>query len=218
MSNIDKHNTPHVLIVAALAEESYPFIKMLHRTSHLSHNCVVGSWDKLTLSVLTCGVGFHTAEKLTSAALKQSSFDCILNVGTCGSLTEQLPIGSVCDVSSIQYKDAPTILIKSSTSCRLATVSKLVATRTAREELRQIAEICDMEAYSITSVAQKQAPQTPLHLFKVVSDLAGAESDHALNIGSMSDRITHFKTRAKQLSSLRLLPHTQAWLSSKYMS
>ena len=212
MSNTNKHNTPQILIVAALAQESHPFVKMLESIKYLSHNCVVGSWNTFTVCVLTCGVGVRSSEALTAALLQQSSFECILNIGTCGALTNNLPVGTVCAVSSVHYRDAPAILIDRSTNCRLITVKRPIADPNIRAEHTSLADICDMEGYSIASVAQKFAPQTPLHLFKVVSDLAGKESDQALNVGGRADRVAHFKSRAKQLSSLRLLPHTQNWL------
>ena len=212
MSNINKHNTPHILIVAALAQESFPFIKMLHFTEQLDHNYVMGYWEELKISVLTCGVGIKPAKTRTSALLKQHSFDCILNVGTCGALNDNYPIGSLCTVSSITFEDEPSIIIQEDSSCTLVTALEVVADAQTRIQLATKADICDMEGYAIAQIVQDLTPKTPLYLFKVVSDLAGGEDDQAINLGTRSERLAVFKARTKQLSSLRLLPHTQSWL------
>ncbi len=219
MSNIDQDNPPRILIIAALAAESAPFIQMLHPLSFLSGSFAKGTWKKFSLSVLTCGVGEIAARSSTAKLLQHSSFDYILNVGTCGALQDDLPIGSICKPSRIINNDGAAIsLAELDLELTLITVTTAINTPQKRALLAPQAQICDMEAYGIAEEITLQRPKIPFSMIKVVSDLAGGEPDSAMTRGPRAERIVQFKKRAFQLSRLRLLPHVQQWLEHQIWS
>lgn len=89
---------PHILIVAATAQEIQPTLDkfVILPTSEGITECMIN--DKNHLSVLITGVGMiNTAYQM--GRYSENFYDCVINAGICGTFQNSIKIGSVLRVT-----------------------------------------------------------------------------------------------------------------------
>lgn len=203
------------LLVGALGVETAPLLELLERPRPVSPRLVVGRLHGREVGVLTCGVGPDKAQARTAAALARWRPDRVVNLGTCGALTDAHRIGDVVHVGEVighgpvEALGAPAVA--------LVTVRAGVWDPLTREALAaEGAAVCEMEAQGVLRASELAGVRA--HIAKVVSDKAGGEDDPAIPAARRAQArpgpvdVAVFKARALRLSRRHLAPLVDRWL------
>lgn len=205
------------MLVGAMRAETTPLLRLLAQPRPLDRRLVLGRRGPHELAVLTCGVGPAKAEARTRAAVAAWRPDRVLNLGTCGALADDLPVGSVLHVERLLDEDQELARLRclGSPAVTLVTVRRGVWDPATRQALAaRGAAACEMEAAGVL----RGLDGIELHVLKVVSDQAGAEADGVIPAARTADarpgplEIARFKARALRLVDRQLLPLVRALL------
>ena len=166
-------NRRNLLIISALKDELEPIrngINILH-------------YNNLNIDYFISGIGKEKSEIRISERLNKSKVEFILNIGTAGSLTDDLRIGEVISPSKfcayinddLIEIDVNTILsntLKNGKNCKIFTSLKPVINKTEKDKIKQNTEsnIVDMEAFWIARICKNN--QINYSSIKVISDYA----------------------------------------------
>ena len=156
------------LLVGALRAETLPVRRRLGLAG--LGRLVMGGWHGHELALLRCGVGPLRAEARTREALKGFDADLVVSFGTCGSLVDDLELGTVVELASVRRRGRePRLLREEGVHC--VTVDRGVFDPKERAKLAaQGCQVCEMEAHAVMTAA---GDRRFLGL-KVVSDFASA--------------------------------------------
>lgn len=152
------------------------------------------------VQVFITGMGADNALATLTGIFISNEVDVVINVGVCGSLSDQYPVGTRAVVSSSTVPDGPPVTIpvppapfndlwKSLPALRLVTVPKPVFGGLERSKLAETSDLVDMEGHAIVAACVRQ--KTPCLLLKAVTDLAG-QGDRATlhaNLKQASERL-----------------------------
>ena len=159
-----------------MGAETAPLLALLQRPRPLSPRLVHGFLGSAELGVVTTGVGPDPARRRCAEALALFRPDRVLNLGTCGALVDGLGRGSLVHVDRLLLPGGEAVALEplGRPARTLVTVAEGVWDRASREALAaRGAQVCEMEAAGVLSACDG----LPLHLLKVVSDLAGGAPD-----------------------------------------
>ena len=182
-----------ISIIFATEAESRPFLKSYYRGRFdgLAENEVVSD-DQIT--IIITGSGKIKATLRTERMLSEMRFDRIIHVGSCQSLVEDLPVGSIVQAIHVLEGDrielsAPTYprmpLVKAFDKvkdARLITQDHTIQGQTELTYWQRIADVSDMTGYAIAYVAATHG--IPCTIAKVVSGLV---SDDDINLLTRMD-------------------------------
>ncbi len=157
-----------ILLVGALHAETLPVRRRLGLVG--ARRLATGDWLGLQIALLRCGVGPARAERRTREALKRFDADLVLSFGTCGSLVDELGLGTVVELASVRARGGePRRLGERGVHC--VTVKRGVFDPRERAELAALGcQVCEMEAHAVMMAAGDRR----FRGLKVVSDFASA--------------------------------------------
>lgn len=200
------------LWVVALSAEAAPLIAMLRDPRPQRDGTWAGGFGDDAVNLLVCGVGPRAAHRRTRTLLQGGSFDAALNLGTCGALRDDLPIGQVVTACAVRREGdhlAALSGLGTHPAVHIATVRRPVWSSDARALLAATgADVCEMELAGVWRAIQETSPGLPLMALKVVSDRAGAEVDGAVGARGLwaPIQVARFKLRALHLCHQHLAP------------
>lgn len=187
------------LLVGALGAETLPFVRRLVQPRPRSHRLVVGGHRGLEVGVLTCGVGPDKAARRTRAALARWEPDAVMSLGTAGALVDRWPVGTVLAGQTVLHEQRRLTLPVLSGLPTTTVVTVGAPCWTAAERMRLAkrgAGIVEMEAAAVHDAAEGR----PVFVAKVISDLAGGETDAAVSPEEpRSAAVARFVARAARL-------------------
>ena len=178
-----------ITIIFATEAEARPFLKSYYRGRFdgLAEDEVVSD-DQITL--LITGSGKVKATLRTERLLSEIKTDRIVHVGSCQSLVEELPLGTVIQAIHVLEGDrielsAPTYprmpLIRAFDKvkeARLITQDHTIQGQTELTYWQRIADVSDMTGYAIAYVAATHG--VPCTIAKVVAGIVGQEDINLL--------------------------------------
>jgi len=204
---------PSTLLVAALHAEALPLLRRLQGWHRLGPGLFSGTLAGHQVLVQRCGVGRRRAELATSAVIAAHAVGTVVSLGTCGSLVDDIGVGTLVTAGSILERDDERLLPLPAVAraVTLATVPRVVADPAHRARWAEKgAEVCEMEAAGVLDACGGH----PFHALKVVSDHAGGRPPRVRSLPRRV-RITAFQLRAYRLVDRHLAPALEAWLASR---
>jgi len=120
------------------------------------------SWENAL--ILIVGMGKEYIEERLTPLLQDDI--SIINIGLCGALKSDLPLGSLHQVRAVYQEGIKKPIILSNEGVNLQTVEKPLYNPS--EGQKSSFDIVDMEGFYIASLAQKK--KRPCTLYKMVSD------------------------------------------------
>lgn len=97
-----------ILLIAATADEIRPLLESMDRKSEVSNYFLLKSDKEHEISILISGIGIASAVYRLTKILSAEKFDLVVNVGICGSFSEEYEIGTTLNVVSEQFADCGT--------------------------------------------------------------------------------------------------------------
>lgn len=161
------------LITAALPDELNPVRENLNMSSFPS---------SIRIDFLLTGVGISNAKWELEKQIQENQYDFILNVGTAGSLEDNLKVGDIFIPDEIEYfskEKKHTINLEQKiklkpdwqTGVLVSSDDDIIKPEDKKELKSQTgAKAVDMEAYAIAKICEKE--NIPFLCLKVISDLA----------------------------------------------
>lgn len=202
------------LFCVAIVSELAPILSLLHGLRLRSHRLCVGGIGQHRVAVLRCGVGPEPSERRARAALERISPRTVWSIGSCGALVDTLPVGAVVTAREVRAPDSERLTVSPVPGLPQAmvhTVARPVMDAEHRSRLaRTGARVCEMEA---ASIARAAGGRCPVHLVKVVSDLAGGTPDPAMVPRSKRAQAL-FHQRVEQLMRTVVVPQIAGQLSA----
>ncbi|MCP4809410.1 MAG: hypothetical protein GY913_18525 [Proteobacteria bacterium] len=198
------------LLAGALAAETLPLIQRVRRVRMLSHRLIEGELGGEQVAVLRVGVGPDKAERRTREAVQRWRPSHVVSFGTCGAISDDLPVGSVVGAASVRISESvsPADVLPGLRGVNLITVRRAVASASWRDELAaQGVHVCEMEASGVRAASRG----LEFHAVKVVSDLAGGGGLDLSDPGPLA--VMRFKALAALLVGEHLAPELERALS-----
>jgi len=203
------------LWVVALVSELTPLLALLKQPRLRSHRLCVGQVQHHRVAILRCGLGPSVAAQRTRAALERIQPRSVWSVGSCGALTDQLPVGTCLTANRLVSPSGATLPVtpvRELPTHTLHTVTRPVFTPEARRASRQTgAAACEMEA---AGVARAVGDRCPVYVVKVVSDLAGGAPDPAID-AVRAVAMARFHVRVEGLMRSEVAPHLSGWVQAE---
>jgi len=179
-----KYLTPNTLVVFALKSEIMPFFKeiKIQNEWRLADIPLLYQADikGIPLFLLKTGVGSSNVEKAFTLLPTFLDISKIINIGTCGTLTQQVTLyDTVFPEKFISRKDSKAFFLQQcpkDAACGLTclTLDKFLKAGDFSSELfqkRYSADLLDMEAWDVVKWAKKKS--LDVLVIKCVSDLVG---------------------------------------------
>ena len=206
------------LLVGALREEVQPVVATLENPRRIDRRTVCGELHGARIAVVRCGVGPDAAYSRTRAAIEKFAPKWVASFGTCGSLSQTLPVGTVVAASRIARPNTPWQDVPTLETCipvDLITITAPAWNDEAAIPLRaQGADVCEMEAAAVLEAAGER----PTYAVKVVSDVVALSKPPRILRGGLPHPadLLAFKRLARQLTQDHLVPTLNALVYSVF--
>ena len=96
----------HVLLLAAMAEETAPVVAGRSFSAVLEGRVWRAEQDGLTVTLVTCGIGLVNSAAATALAIERYRPDAVVSLGSAGGLGKDVRVGDIIVGRSYRYADA----------------------------------------------------------------------------------------------------------------